>query len=432
MQKHDKDWQTQYCNLGGVVKTAPDGRWFAEHRNIKQKRVRFYVNSKDKLVKRLASVVNNHLKGIDIMYSDEQNATLTKALLMLETKVKEEIFSGSNIRCNPKTLQRKLNDITKLLKFLELSESLTNKYVRNYDWTDADNLVTIIDKGCGKESPHTRSRYFSLCQDAFDDCILKGFVSSNVNVLTEYRQAKSNKKFTRSFNKRKQDIKELMRRWDISDMKRFIDSIKDPVEKRIARLMAYTGMRVSEIMALRKSDLKIKSNESSYVEVVGQLDNQGKWKKGTKTDAGFLRQVDIGQGLATDLKDYIDNFLYKFKDNSELVGYDDGEPVYGGDLLFPYVRNHYADGYSYMTLVKRFKKHFKGEFTLPDQLKFHFFRHWLITMWARHDIYNVNQAVSMVGHETIQTTQNIYTSISNTRHYEKIDSKYDWIDNKLF
>ena len=41
MQKHDKDWQTQYCNLGGVVKTAPDGRWFAEHRNIKQKRVRF-------------------------------------------------------------------------------------------------------------------------------------------------------------------------------------------------------------------------------------------------------------------------------------------------------------------------------------------------------------------------------------------------------
>ena len=132
MQKHDKDWQTQYCNLGGVVKTAPDGRWFAEHRNIKQKRVRFYVNSKDKLVKRLASVVNNHLKGIDIMYSDEQNATLTKALLMLETKIKEEIFSGSNIRCNPQTLQRKLNDITKLLKYLE------------FKWSDDYLTITVV------------------------------------------------------------------------------------------------------------------------------------------------------------------------------------------------------------------------------------------------------------------------------------------------
>lgn len=412
----------QYQKLGGTVRFYND-KWHAEHRNAVDKRVRLNLANKDKLVKKLSDLLHNHVNGNKQIKDDTRNTTALASLIERQDMLIEKRKHAVLIK-HIKTYTRKINDCKRLAKYIrEYGGYLGTKFFREWNWQDAHFLIEVINKGTRKASPHSRKRCFYEMQECFNKALVEGYVGGTTNILSEYRRANPVEEFTTDPNRRKNQLNRLMRVWDIQFMKKYLASINDPIFQMANRFEAYSALRVSELFALRKSDVVIKSNEPSYVIVRGQLTNTGNWIEENKTSAGHYRTVTIGTGLARDLKKYmqdiLDNPHYK---KDILIGKDEEDkPVYGGDLLFPQVKDYVLKGYGYNTLNKKFKRHLVGEFAMPSNLLVHFFRHWVTTMWARHKIYDVNEACYMLGHNSIKTTQSIYTTIMSNRNYEGID-----------
>ena len=413
---------TQYQKLGGKIAIHKD-KWHAEHRDIEDKRVRLNLATKEKLVKKIGEIINNHVNGNKQIKEDIKNTNALSALIDRQDYFMEQ-RDNAKLEKHKKTYTRKMNDCKRLAKYIrEHGGYLGTKYLRQWDWQDAHLLVQVINKGTRKASANSRKKCFYEMQECFNKGLVDGYIGGTTNLLTEYRKANPVDEFTSDPNKRKNQLNRLMRVWDIQFMKKYIESIDDPIFKMANRFEAYSALRVSELFALRKSDVVIKSNEPSYVIVRGQLTNTGDWIEENKTSAGHYRTVTIGTGLAKDLQTYmqdvLDNPHYK---KDVLIGNDtDDKPVYGGDLLFPQVKDNTLKGYGYNTLNKKFKRYMVGEFAMPENLLVHFFRHWVTTMWARHKIYDVNEACYMLGHNSIKTTQSIYTTIMSNRNYEGID-----------
>jgi len=413
---------SQYEKLGGKIKLYGD-KWHAEHRNADDKRVRLNLATKEKLVKKIGEIIHNHVNGNKQIKDDTKNITALSALIDRQDFLIEKRKQAVLVK-HKRTFTKKFNDCKRLAKYIrEHGGYLGTKFLREWNWQDAHFLIDVINKGTRKASPHSRSRLFFEMQECFNKGLVEGYISGTTNLLTEYRKANPVDEFTLDKNKRKNQLNRLMRVWDIQFMKKYLESINDPIFKMANRFEAYSALRVSELFALRRSDVVIKSNEPSYVIVRGQLTNTGEWIEENKTTTGHYRTVNIGIGLAKDLKAYmqdvLDNPYYK---KDLLIGKDvDDKPIYGGDLLFPQVKDYILKGYGYNTLSKRFKRYLVGEFAMPDNLLVHFFRHWVTTMWARHKIYDVNEACYMLGHNSIKTTQSIYTTIMSNRNYEGID-----------
>jgi integrase len=116
-----------------------------------------------------------------------------------------------------------------------------------------------------------------------------------------------------------------------------------------------------------------------------------------------------------------------------VYGYDDitQADVTGSNLLIPHIKNNLLQPFSYATISRKFEVLMKNQFSLRKGLVFHFFRHWCCTMWARHNIYDVYTACSMMGHEDLTTTQGIYTSVSKQMNKEDIEKDL-YIDNYYF
>ena len=413
---------SQYEKLGGKIKLYGD-KWHAEHRNADDKRVRLNLATKEKLVKKIGEIIHNHVNGNKQIKDDTKNITALSALIDRQDLLVEKRKQAVLVK-HKRTFTKKFNDCKRLAKYIrEHGGYLGTKFLREWNWQDAHFLIDVINKGTRKASPHSRNRLFFELQECFNKGLVEGYISGTTNLLNEYRKANPVDEFTLDKNKRRNQLNRLMRVWDIQFMKKYLNSINDPIFKMANRFEAYSALRVSELFALRKSDVVIKSNEPSYVIVRGQLTNTGEWIEENKTTTGHYRTVNIGTGLAKDLKAYmqdvLDNPYYK---KDLLIGKDvDDKPIYGGDLLFPQVKDYILKGYGYNTLSKRFKRYLVGEFAMPDNLLVHFFRHWVTTMWARHKIYDVNEACYMLGHNSIKTTQSIYTTIMSNRNYEGID-----------
>ena len=83
--------------------------------------------------------------------------------------------------------------------------------------------------------------------------------------------------------------------------------------------------------------------------------------------------------------------------------------------------------------VEQLLRYTVDEFALPDNHKFHFFRHWCITNWKRHAIHTGYDISRFVGHKNPAVTERLYTHLFCTQLEEehRVD-RQDYIDNLLF
>jgi len=211
----------------------------------------------------------------------------------------------------------------------------------------------------------------------------------------------------------------LVERWHMPLVNRFTASFDDNVYKILIRLCFSYGLRVGEALGLSVNDfIDREGNIAPKLDVYSQI-TQDSFSRVTKTPSG-KRLIPVGKGLAGELRDYV-----KFrKDN-----------VYDSncDAMFPYDRFGKKGYHVYRTAHKQLTRYIVDEFKLPDNHKFHFFRHWCITNWKRHSIHTGYDISRFVGHKNPAVTERLYTHLYCTQLEEeqRVD-KQEYIDNLLF
>ena len=183
---------------------------------------------------------------------------------------------------------------------------------------------------------------------------------------------------------RPKNINKLPSVLNVEEINKIIDSIKlnkpiDYRDKAIILIMYSSGLRISEVVKIKLTDLNINEN---FISVIG---------KGNKQ-----RIIPVANKTMNFIKDYIDNSRIKFLKKTNSKGY-----------LF---LNNRGMQISRVSIWKIIKKH---TLTLHnDKITPHIFRHSFATHLIEGGA-DLRAVQMMLGHSDISTTQ-IYTHLDTT------------------
>lgn len=190
--------------------------------------------------------------------------------------------------------------------------------------------------------------------------------------------------------KNKDEKKEIVQIWTISEFKRFIKKVDDPVYKVFFKFLFFTGCRLGEVVALKFSDL-----ESNYISI-SKTSIRGCGFNSPKTESSN-RKIKIDYKLKKEIMLLKKYYLKKYK------YFDDNFFIFGG-----------KKNLSYSTSTR--KKNEACKKANVKQIRLHDFRHSHVTLLLSKGI-PVKTVCSRVGHKDVSMTLNVYA------HILKIDEK---------
>lgn len=177
-------------------------------------------------------------------------------------------------------------------------------------------------------------------------------------------------------------------------------------EPKLLRTDLKSGMRRNEILALQKKDIDLKKK---IIHVCKTLVSGKNYKtvvqNQTKTPAG-MRIIPI----TTQLEDFLRDYLKPLKDEDFLFLSKNGNLIHSG--LFDYI---------WKKILSKINKYLPPN--EPTNITPHYFRHNFTTdlIYAGVPLKTVQ---TIMGHENIQTTMDIYTDVryDNNEVIEKLDN----------
>lgn len=254
-------------------------------------------------------------------------------------------------------------DLYKLVSFLRDSGINSFEKVTN---TDLNSYVLYLEKD--GQAASTISRYAAAIKSFFNYLFKKGYITSDPS--DELKSPKINKKMPEVLT-----VSEIVALLEQPDL----DTPKGMRDKAMLELMYATGMRVSEIVALRTGDI---NTALDYV---------------VCSESSKERIIPFGHEAEAALKNYLSSARSNLvKDASN-------------DILFTNCHGETMSRQGLWKLIKEYGKKagFKVEVT-PHTLRHSFAAH-MVENGA--DLRSVQE---MLGHSDISTTQ-VYAGFSNTR-----------------
>ncbi|MBE1556347.1 site-specific integrase [Sporosarcina limicola] len=196
-----------------------------------------------------------------------------------------------------------------------------------------------------------------------------------------------------------------------------------PLDKEWFYLLAFTGMRVGEMCALKWTDIFHDSNELRITKTVDIPDhNMRKFKIMPPKTKASIRTIDIDEDILNMLK------RHKIMQNKiRLSTRKDVEDFYDGNFVFCRQNGYpYSSRFIYDRIIRLIKKTSITKIEGP-----HILRHTPITMLTETGV-DLKTIMDRVGHEDSKTTMDIYTHMTEKMKEDataKIKNRYGDILN---
>lgn len=272
-----------------------------------------------------------------------------------------------------------------------------------------DTLINRVTHG------HLQNILIDLDKRGYSSSLLNGVkVTSNFvfKHAIMHRLRKDNPATGLIIPKRRMTIEEIEseeineKYFESEDLQKFLKAAVDhglSNDKEWFYLMAFTGMRVGEVCALKWSDIDF--NEKT-IRVTKTLDNpNGNVKKYELTPPKTkksIRTIEVDDDLLEILKKHkSDQAKIRLKFRKQHDDYDSGNFIFARENGYPYYGR-----YIYSRTVRLCKLGKLSKIEGP-----HIFRHTYITMLAEAGV-DLQTIMQRVGHEDAKTTTNIYMHIT--------------------
>lgn len=210
----------------------------------------------------------------------------------------------------------------------------------------------------------------------------------------EHNVAKEVGSFPKHFEEKKSDF------YTLKEFKLFIKNVDHIVYKQFFNLLFFTGLRPSEAMALKFSDL-----QDDYLHIRHNIHRKGKRLLDTPKNASSIRIIKIDRKLKKDLLKLRKMYFDKCGKNENLF-------IFGGiKPLSP-------------TTIDRYKTKACKKCGLRCITQ-HQFRHSHATLLVENGI-PINEVSRRLGHSNISTTLNIYTH-TNLMQEKRVVAKLNFL-----
>lgn len=250
--------------------------------------------------------------------------------------------------------------------YLKANERLFDSINKSPDEITEDDLKLFIAENLSEHSSMSIILFLSAIKFAYSTILKKDITQS-------IKRPKREKKFPSVLTK--------------EEVKKLLDSVNTKKSKTMLSLMYACGMRVSELVGLKKEDLNLEER------------------------IGFIRQ---GKGK----KDRIFNIpLFLYDDISEIIS-----SKQNGDFLFSGPKGALST-----RNVQKIVKNATKKAGINKEVHCHTLRHSFATHLLENEV-DIRKIQELLGHADLSTTQ-IYTHIS-TEELKKIKSPLDEIEQK--
>ncbi|MBP1948483.1 site-specific integrase [Virgibacillus litoralis] len=188
--------------------------------------------------------------------------------------------------------------------------------------------------------------------------------------------------------------------------------------------LAFSGLPVGELCALKKSDLDLENNIISVTKTINSKnDNMREYDITTPKNDISVRKVEMEKPIMDMLRDLIRrNDTHKMKYRLQMEDFHDGDFVFSRENGYPYF------GIDVNSRINRMLKKAK----INRHASSHIFRHTHISMLTEAGI-DLPTIMNRVGHKGPKTTLEIYTHVTNKmmkKASEKINHAYgDLLEN---
>lgn len=168
-------------------------------------------------------------------------------------------------------------------------------------------------------------------------------------------------------------------------------------------LLAFSGMRSGEVLALKWPDINFETNEIRIIKTLYNPDNNMyKYELTPPKTTGSVRTIDIDESVMKMLKSHkVKQAEKRLANKNKIENYHDKKFVFCRDNGYPFVQKNIIIRMERLLKKTSIKKH-----ATP-----HIFRHTHISMLAEAEVDLVT-VMKRVGHDDRETTLNIYTHVT--------------------
>lgn len=283
---------------------------------------------------------------------------------------------------------------TKRYARLHVLPKFGNKYVQSIDLLDCQKAVN-------EWSEHFASAKYpkGIAQQVFDYAILLGYIKEN-----PMRKVR--------LPKRASDLTKLDNYYNLDELKFFFECLKDYNNPKMAmffRLLAFTGARKSEVLALQWNDIDFVGKTINITKTVS-LDESEKAIITTPKTKKSVRKISIDDQTLLELR--------QWKTTQSKYYLMRGINIFGPDqFLFTTKEN----GIYLPTLVNEWLYYLEKKYPLKH-ITLHGFRHTHCSLLFEMGT-PLEEVQERLGHTDIKTTMNIYTHVTEKRK-EKTAEKF--------
>ncbi|EAF6815807.1 site-specific integrase [Listeria monocytogenes] len=211
---------------------------------------------------------------------------------------------------------------------------------------------------------------------------------------------------------RPKEAEKKLQFWTRQELKTFFEKLKDYGNPKIHayfRLLAYTGMRKSEVLSLQWGDINYHTRKIRISKTIGMDEENKKYVSDTPKTKNSIRTITIDEESLHILSEWQNHQ----KDTFQLLGIDTTNPL---QFIFTDKKNHIY----YPTAVNDWLDYLIKKFGLP-RITPHNLRHTHVSLLLEAGV-PLKEVSERVGHKDSKITLEIYAHISQEQEERTMDT----------
>ncbi|MFD1179667.1 tyrosine-type recombinase/integrase [Paenibacillus puldeungensis] len=335
-----------------------------------------------------------------------------------------KLYGAMSIKGVSKDLRKStVNLIKKTLGGLHLQEITSSKY---QEQLNKMRDIGYFKKGEDKPTPYSKSsisNYHTVMRMIFKKALELEYVKKDI---TEYAKVPAFEQTVEEIEAQ-DELPKYLEKEQLAKL--FSVSSESDKEQpyysqchRILLILAYTGMRIGELLALKVSDIDEINKRVSVTKTLYIKGSVEHYKLNTPKNKSSIRKIDVSQRVINVIKEQIAwKNEYKMLNRKAFL-VDDGFLFFNEKWMMGYPL-HPAEVRAYMNEILK-----KAD--LPSNITPHSLRHTYTSLMAEAGV-ELAAIQQLLGHKNDNTTKNIYLHVTNPKKrsaVEKLDALMDSVN----